>query len=47
MITAEMLEGLTTAISSNVATILPVAITGFGIMFGVKLVPKLFKMFVK
>lgn len=46
-ITAEMLSGLTSAITDNLGVILPIAISGFGIMFGVRLVPKVFKMFVK
>lgn len=46
-ITAEMLEVLTSSITDNLAVILPIAISGFGILFGVRLVPKVFKMFVK
>ena len=43
--TAEMLTGLGTELTSQIALILPICITVFGIMAGVKLVPKLIKKF--
>ena len=39
------LSGLATAVTDNIAIILPVGITVFGAMIGVKLVPKLIKRF--
>lgn len=46
-ITSEMLTGLTSAITDNLGVILPIAIGAFGILYGVKLVPKVFKMFAR
>ena len=41
MITAEMLAPITTAITSNLTTLLPVGITIMGTMIGVSLIPRI------
>lgn len=41
MITAEMLEPITTTISSNLNVLLPVGIAIMGIMIGVSLIPRI------
>ncbi len=41
MITAEMLEPITTTITSNLNILLPVGITIMGIMIGVALIPRI------
>lgn len=46
-ITSEMLTPLTDSITSNVAVVLPVALTIFGTMIGIKLIPKLVGMFIR
>lgn len=45
-ITADMLKPISDAVVSNVGVILPACIGIFGIMIGVKLVPKLFAKFI-
>ncbi len=40
-ISAEMLEPLTTAITTNLGVLLPVGITIMGIMIGVSLIPRI------
>ncbi|MEM3714267.1 MAG: hypothetical protein QXF82_04890 [Nitrososphaeria archaeon] len=40
-ITSEMLEPITTAISGNLGTLLPVGITIMAIMIGVSLIPRI------
>lgn len=40
-LTAEMLSGITTAITSNLGVLLPVGITIMGIMVGVSLIPRI------
>ena len=40
-ITPEMLEPLTTAVTSNLGVLLPVGITIMGIMIGVGLIPRI------
>lgn len=41
MITAEMLEPITTTITSNLNVLLPVGIALMGIMIGVSLIPRI------
>ena len=41
MITSEMLNPITTALSSNLGVILPVGMTIMGTMIGVSLIPRL------
>ncbi len=41
MITAEMLEPITTTITSNLNVLLPVGIAIMGIMIGVSLIPRI------
>lgn len=41
MITATMLEPITTALTSNLSTLLPVGITIMGTMIGVSLIPRI------
>jgi len=45
--TASMLEPLVTAVTDNIAMVLPVGITIFGIMIGIGLIPKIVKQFKK
>lgn len=45
-ITSEMLSGITTALTSNLGVVLPVAIGLFATMTGIKIIPKVFKRFV-
>ena len=40
-ITSEMLEPITTAVTSNLNVLLPVGITIMGIMIGVSLIPRI------
>ena len=40
-VTAEMLEPVTTAITSNLVTLIPVGITILAIMIGVSLIPRI------
>lgn len=40
-LTAEMLSGITTSITSNLGVLLPVGITIMGIMVGVSLIPRI------
>ena len=40
-LTADMLSGITTAITSNLGVLLPVGITIMGIMVGVSLIPRI------
>ena len=40
-LTADMLSGITTAITSNLGVLLPVGITILGIMVGVSLIPRI------
>ena len=44
-ITAEMLEPVVDAITGNIAVILPIGITIFGIMIGLQLIPSLLRRF--
>lgn len=44
-ITADMLDGIKSAITSNISTVVPVAGTIMGIMLGIAIVPKIFKKF--
>lgn len=41
LITAAMLEPITTAITTNLGTLLPVGLTIMGIMIGVSLIPRI------
>lgn len=41
MITAEMLAPITTAVTSNITTLLPVGLTIMGAMVGVSLIPRI------
>lgn len=41
MITAELLEPITTAVTTNITTILPIGLTIMGSMVGVSMIPKL------
>lgn len=41
VITADMLEPITTALTSNLQTLLPVGIGIMGIMIGVSLIPRI------
>lgn len=41
MITAEMLTPITTALTNNLAVLLPVGITIMGTMIGVSLIPRI------
>lgn len=41
MISAEMLEPITTAITSNLTTLVPIGITILGAMIGVSLIPRI------
>lgn len=41
MISAEMLAPITTALTSNLSTLLPVGITIMGTMIGVSLIPRI------
>lgn len=45
-ITADMLSGVTTALTSNLGVVLPVAIGLFATMTGIRIIPKVFKKFV-
>lgn len=46
MITAEMLTGITTAVTSNIGVLVPVGITVMGAMIGVSMIPRiLYKFF--
>ena len=40
MLSAEMLTGLTTAITGNITLLVPVGITVLGLVAGIKLIPK-------
>lgn len=44
-ISKEMLEPVVDSITSNIAVILPIGITIFGIMIGLALVPRVLRMF--
>ena len=41
MISADMLEPITTAITSNLTTLVPIGITILGTMIGVSLIPRI------
>lgn len=41
MVTAEMLAPITSALTSNLSTLLPVGITIMGTMIGVSLIPRI------
>lgn len=41
MITAEMLEGITDSLTSNVGVLLPVGITIMGVMVSISLIPRI------
>lgn len=47
VITAETLEPITTAVTSNIGVIPPVAISIFAIVLGITFIPKIIKMFRK
>lgn len=40
-VTAEMLKSLTDSINGNVEVILPVGLTIMGLLYGIKLIPKI------
>ncbi len=44
-VTTEMLEPIVDAITSNIAVIMPVGITIFGVMVGLSLVPRIIRYF--
>lgn len=46
-VTTEMLEPIVDAITSNIAVIMPVGITVFGVMVGIGLVPRIIKKFTR
>lgn len=41
MLTADMLTPITTAVSSNVAILIPIGITIMGVMIGASLIPRI------
>lgn len=41
LVTAEMLSGLSTAVTENVAVILPVALTIMGVFVAISVIPKI------
>lgn len=41
LVTAEMLAGLSTAVTENLAVVLPVGLTLMGIMLAVSVIPKI------
>lgn len=47
MITAELLAPLTTAVTSNLTILIPVGVSVMALLFGVRLVPKIFRIFGK
>lgn len=46
-ITAEMLSGLTTGITTNLGVIVPVGLGIFATLYSVKLIPRIISWFVK
>ena len=46
-ITPEMLEPVVDAIVTNIGVIMPIGITIFGIVLGISLVPRLFRLFTR
>lgn len=41
LVTADMLEGLSSAVTDNVAVVLPVALTIMGIFVAISVIPKI------
>lgn len=41
MVTAEMLEGIVSTVTTNVSTIVPIGVTILGLVAGVGLIPKI------
>lgn len=44
-VTSDQLQPIVSAVTENIGVILPIAISIFGIFFGIKLIPKLINMF--
>lgn len=44
-VSSDQLQPIISAVTDNIAVILPIAIGIFGIFFGIKLIPKLINMF--
>lgn len=44
-VTTEMLEPIVDGITANIAVIMPVGITIFGVMIGLRLVPRIIRFF--